>query len=67
MTIDNCTHARIEGNEGMYVLVDMDARHFVVKLMCLDIQAVVDIDMMMTCIEANADMCAHFQVIFDKA
>ena len=42
MTIDMYTHARIEGNEGMYVHVDMDARHFVVNVL-RHIQAVVDV------------------------
>ena len=60
--IDMYTHARIE---GMYVLVDSDARHFVVNV--LRHTGCCGRTHMMTCIEANTDLCAHIQVIFDKA
>ena len=61
--IDMYTHARIEGNEGMYVHVDMDARHFIVNVLshtgyCRRTH------LMRTCVEANT---AHIQVVFDKA
>ena len=34
--------------------------------MCLYIQVVVDVHMMITCVEANADMYAHIEVVADE-